>query len=117
MTKLLLSAALLLCATAQAATLTMPSPSSVDIIACTGGTYSTQYVVTGTDPSTGYTIGLVFEQMKCTQHSGRVSSTGYQDSCSQVAWDGNGVIMSIDVLWSLAGRLPVAGSTTCLSPS
>lgn len=116
MKALTLLALLLTCATAQAVTLTMPSPSSVDIIACTGGTASTQYVVTGTDPSTGYITGRVFEQMRCTQHSGRVSSTGYQDSCAQMVWDGNGVIVSIDVLWSLAGRLPVAAST-CLSAS
>lgn len=104
-------ALLLACTTAQADTLTMPYSGDMDVLACSVP-YSA-YTVTGTT-STGDTVGLVFEQTRCTVHSGRVTSSAFHSGCAQVEWNESGEVVSIQVLSTTISRT-AATASTCLS--
>lgn len=111
--KAFMLSACLLCTTAQADTLTMPYSGDMGVLACSAP-YS-EYRVTGTTPS-GNSVGLVFEQTRCTVHSGRVASSAFHAGCAQVEWNESGEVVSILVLSTTISRVSVSAST-CFNPS
>jgi len=104
--KSLVLSSLIFCSIAAADVVpVLPTPYQLDMSVCVNGYLTKDYKITNTDPTTGFFSGLVFEQDRCTVHSGRITSVGYHSACAIVVWDGNGLIQSIDVTNSSAGRI------------
>jgi hypothetical protein len=108
--------ATLVVSVAQAVTLQMPTPQDMDVYVCVGANPYVAYQVTG-NAANGNITGLVFQQVKCTQHSGKGGgSTGYHAACALVYWDPpTGTVQEINVLYTTAGRIP-ASPDACLNP-
>jgi hypothetical protein len=96
---------LLAISSAMAGDVVLPTPDQLEMSVCVGGYLTKDYKVISVDGNTGYQYGVVFEQDRCTVHSGRVTSTGYHSTCADVVWDGNGLLQSIQVSGSYAGRI------------
>lgn len=92
--------------------LTMPTLQQVDVLACSSP--SIEYQLTGETVSGG-PIGILFEQTKCTQHSGRGGgTTAFHSSCSYVTWNTDGSISSVEVLTTTISRSALS-LTVCLN--
>lgn len=106
-------AALLLIVTAKAATpLTMPTLQQVDVLACSSP--SIEYQLTG-ETTSGGPIGVLFEQTKCSQHSGRGGgTTAFHSSCSYVTWNTDGSIADVEVTSTTISKVALS-LTACLN--
>jgi len=89
---------------ASASTLVMPTPSQVNVLACSSP--SIEYQLSGESVSGG-PIGILFEQTKCTQHTIKGGYiTSFHHSCSYVVWNTNGSISLIEVMSSTISKGP-----------
>lgn len=105
--------AILVISTAKAdAALVMPTPQQVRVLACSSP--YVEFQITGVTTTDGK-IGILFEQTKCTQHTGKGGgTTAFHSSCSYVTWNVDGTISDIDVLSTSISRLSLS-LTGCLA--
>lgn len=103
--KAFLLSSLLLASSAWGGDVVMPTPAQLEMSVCVNGYLTTNYKINSVDPNTGFQYGVVFEQDRCTVRSGKVNATGYHSVCADVVWDGNGLIQTVDVIGTSAGRI------------
>lgn len=104
--------ACLLCTAAQAATYRLPTQLEVAGYQC-GAADPEPYVITSTDPATGYQQGRVWAWASCPGPRGTGNS--YHWGCASAVWDGNDVLLSYELEYRGYGRV-LAASSGCLAP-
>jgi hypothetical protein len=104
---------LLFICVAHATTYRLPTQLQIAEHQC-GAANPEPYIVTGTDPGTGYQSGKVWAWAACSA-GGRGAGTVYYWGCASTVWDGNGVLISYTIEYRGYGR-QLAPSSDCLTP-
>jgi hypothetical protein len=98
-------------AQARAETYRLPTQIEVAGYQC-GAADPEPYVITSTDPNTGYQRGKVWAWAVCSG-GGRGSGSVYHWGCASTVWDGNGVLLSYEIEYRGYGR-QLAPMSQCL---